>query len=247
MWFRITLALRWLVLVAALCAPPALLGYLAAGVWGAAVGTVAGFGVVFILSMISEQVIFRLHEASEEIPQGLTRSLKQVLLSERRNEASAPDIFVFPDPGPMALVARNPGSSGLILVSQGAVATLGERDLRELLLTSTQRSDQPWVPVATVAGVLALGLARAVPDGWLRVLQPQGAAAETDGDRGGLRLRVLPALGLLTVFPLIRFVLSVGGARTLPLRDSSRIAQGRGPRPWMRFRHPALSHLYLTP
>ncbi|MCC7440190.1 MAG: hypothetical protein IT285_01065 [Bdellovibrionales bacterium] len=244
MWFRLTVILRWLVLGAAVCTPPALLGLVAGGRWGAAIGALAGIAVLFTLAMISEQVVFNFHATSDELPPGLGRSYEQVLIQEGIPPRLAPGLHIFPDPSPLAVLARNPGSQGTLLVSQGAVSTLGERDLRDLLSACVRRVARPWVPLATLTAVLALALSRAAPEDWLRFLQPEVGPQESAG-ANRLSLRVNGALRLLVLYPFIRFTLRIGGASSVAVQGTGHSQVRKGYRPWVRVRHPALSHLYL--
>jgi heat shock protein HtpX len=243
---RIAITGKWLLLYLSLSLPFVGVGQVFGGPTGAALGFLLGAVAVFALSMLAEQIVLNAHRTLGEAPPGLMRTYLHV--AEKAHARRPPEIYVFPDPSPLALVARNPGSEGMILLSQGAVSAFNEVDLRDLLTGCLERMRSPRVPLATVSGVLALALVRFVPTDWLELFM----RADEEGGRTPIlashrdsSLAVTAALRLVLFLPLIRYFLYLGrGDRQTPEQWIG-FAARCGARHWFRIRHPALFHLYL--
>lgn len=167
---------------------------------------VAWVAILFFLTQL-EKLILRANPGFQAASEGLERILNTVTVDELGDlKLPVPRLYVFPEPTPYVLVARSLGGSGVVLLSQGLLAMLTEREIQSVLRQAALRSSSPGVIFQTFCAISVLTLKRFTPKDWSR-------------------LSPLSALRLAWFFPYLVFFQKLGEAKvslsTEVSRDSS--------------------------
>lgn len=198
--------------------PPAGIGALLPWGWKSAIGGAGlGFGLFLWTGFSIERIVRRAVGAFRAPPQGLLRTLERSL---ERAPFPAPQLLVYEDPSPNALILRSLrsgrswGGSGTLLVSQGLIQHLSEEELREVFKYSARLAIQPEALLRSYVAVAMCLLLRFAPDAWIKMVW---------AGRPGSRLR--RRTDRLTPASFLEFILVLPWVRGL-----HRIAGGRSPR-----------------
>ena len=186
---------------------PVLLGAAFSGGMGALVGLFLSLFVVAVVAMTSERIIVQAYSAHSRIPAGLGRSLDLVLGGTGR---TSPRILIYAEPYPNALVVRQLGGAGSILVSQGMVALLNDVELREVMKMCLVRLKEPTLVFQSLSSVFAMGVLSLIPSSWSQLV----FAGKLPGKTQTKELGPFSTLVFLILFPVVQFFLNTGGLRS---------------------------------
>jgi hypothetical protein len=110
----------------------------------------------------------------------------------------SPELYVFPDLAPQALVVKSLHGRGAILLSEGLLGLLTESELRELLINNVMRIRSPGMVFQSVCACIAHGVLALAPLKWQRIL-----------------IEAPPAGGTLTAVSGLWFLALISVARAL--------------------------------
>ena len=200
------------------------------GPWWAILGVIPAVVALSVAFLGAEGVVARAHGVPDETSATLGGTLARVLEERGVRGGSVPRVAVFPNPLPMALVARSARSAGTVLISEGAAIRLSETDLRRVLDACLDRAEAPGIVVTSACAVLSSWLLRFVPRGWVGTVL---GSTRTPGE-GEKALGTLGALVFLVIYPVFQALEKAGSRKSAPLEpleargatgslDSSRI------------------------
>ena len=178
-------------------------------------GFLAAVVLFVVVAVISEREMLARHPARPLDP-GMRRSLDRVLEEEFRHGENLPAFRVTVVSEPELLVIRSVGGKGLVLMSRGLVNGLDERRLRALISLSLREIENPSLPWASAAAVLAGRLIRLAPSRWVRTVRNRTTA------RGEMDLGVIKGAVFLVLYPWIRILEGLAGEFTTPAGAESR-------------------------
>ncbi len=161
---------RFPILVFLVCAPLAGVGFAVAQNPGAAAGTLTGLLALLTISFCSERVILRKFSGTRELPMGLAKSLEYGMAGLADLEELRPKLAVFPSSAPNAVVVRELGSPGTLLLSQGLLALLSEPELRSILRLCAVELRSPGIRIRSLSAVLALWVLELAPRNWVETI-----------------------------------------------------------------------------
>lgn len=193
------LLLRVLGLYIFLAVPLAFLGALIFGLKGILISLGFATFVLVLCSIGSEHGIVRTYGVQSSLSPGLKRTLELVAAQSRRK---APNLVVYADPSPNAMVVRSLGSKGTILISQGLASLLSEEELRAVLRWCIYRVQQPTLVLNSICSYFLLLVLFFAPKSWIDL----AFAGRTLSDDEEATLSARSAAGFLVVFPMIRYL-----------------------------------------
>lgn len=215
-----------------------------AAVWdlrGAGLGLLLTAGWLLSVASKAEELVLRELSGNTGIPDGLSRTFSLMIRDLRYGSgategAALPELAVYPDPLPNAVVVRSLGKPGLILLSEGLLRNGEEKELRAILRYGVLRSAAPdWV-FTSLCAVLAAKVFRKVPQEWARLFysgRESGAHQASHLEPGGFLLFSI-------FFPLLQLLLRSGGkglALTAKLLEAGAKASGRPQNPGLAVLH----------
>jgi len=195
----------------------------------AILGVIPATAALSVAFLGAEGIVARAHGVPDEASATLAGTLGRVL-EERSSSGPVPRVAVFPNPIPMALVARSARSVGTVLISEGAAVRLSETELRAVLDACLTRAAAPGIVVSSACAVLSAWLLRFVPRGWVgAVLGDARTSRERRHDLGASG-----AVAFLVAYPTYLALVGIGRQKSVPLEaldargatgslDSSRI------------------------
>lgn len=183
-------------------------GYFSSLVFGK-VGIWIGFllsGLSIALSLcLSEFVMIQVLGKSDRNFTGLYTSLDLVV---KELGGRVPRLIVFPDPIPEAFGLRSFFGRGTLLMSQGLVGLLDEKELRTVMKICVIRMRHPFVIFQGLCSVGLVLSTRLAPRSWVDLVFLKKPLASIQSHR----LNSLSALRFVLAFPVIRFFLIMGKA-----------------------------------
>lgn len=194
--------LRLIALLSWFAVLPAGIGFALAEWQGALAGFVVADFLLILAAVRSEQGLERRLNATAEVPSGLGISFAMAYreaVQDSGFELSRPRIAVFRDPVPAVLVVRGLGSSGVILLSQGLLGILDEKELRAVLRIALHRNEEPEWIFNCLCAYLGSALLGITPRSWRRIFF-QGEHGAEGGD-----VSVRATVALLILLPMIHF------------------------------------------
>ena len=180
------------------------------GLKGVLVGLVVVSFVLLLIAFGSEFGVTRAYRASCDVPIGLSRSFSGVL-KEFKNRKIDPRLLIFCDSVPRIISVRSLGGRGRLLISQGLLALMTERELISVLRMEVISISKRGAVTQSFCLILMLWLQRFWPSGWAEIL----LSKEFQQDNLKGKLTPLTPLGFLLLYPVIRLIFSFGGANAM--------------------------------
>ena len=185
---------------------PVLLGGAVFGSSGAFMGLILSLLVIVGVAMTSEKTIAQIYGAHSQIPGGLGRSL--TLISENEGRTS-PRLLIYSDSYPNALVVREIGGRGSILMSQGMIALLNAAELREIMKICLGRLKEPLLIFQSLSSVFAVGVLRLIPRSWAKLVYV-GQPGQLHDNKDKTELSPFSTFVFLILNPVVQFFLYTG-------------------------------------
>ncbi|MEO5969393.1 MAG: hypothetical protein ABIQ95_05660 [Bdellovibrionia bacterium] len=195
--------LRLLSLIVVVSFLPVLLGFAISESSGAFIGLIFSLLIIASVAMTSEKTISQIYGAHSRIPEGLEQTLNLVL--EGAGSLS-PRILIYSDSYPNALVVRQIGGRGSILMSQGMVALLNDMELREVMKMCLARLKERTLLFQSLSSVFAVGVFGLIPSAWSKLV----FIGQTPTKSEKTELGPFSTLVFLILFPIVQFFLYAG-------------------------------------
>lgn len=203
---RLIILVRLLGISIVLSAPFVLVGTLIYPGVGSLYGLALAGAMILGIAAFSERAMRRAYRANSTPPKGLQKTL-QMAAGKRKQ---LPLISVFADPVPNALVIRSLGGNGSLLLSQGLITLLNERELRAILELCLKRLDSTGITFQSFCKILAVWSLSFSPRPWVSLV----FSGRTLSLKEEKLLSPVSAIGFLILFPLARFLTKLGRSPT---------------------------------
>lgn len=187
-------------------------------------------GIVMVVLIVTAFLFFLLVSAEKwvsaifpiqrgPLPRGLQMTLHRVgEVSPALLEEDFPVVYLFHDPAPRIFLARSLGSKGIIFLSQGALVSFSEEELRAAMRDSIRTVRKAGLPVLSLLSILMLLLLKWVPKSWQYLITVLGTPVKNplftlDHFRVDRSRKLTPrqALQTLAILPFYRFLMRLAG------------------------------------
>jgi heat shock protein HtpX len=201
--YLLKILMRYLHLSIVVSFIPVLLGAAISGFHGMVLGLLFSWIVIVLIALTSEKILPQIFGAQSQVPAGLRRTLDCVL---KGTDFKRPRILIYADSYPNALVVRAITGRGSILVSQGMIALLSDRELREVMKLCLVRLGERTLVFQSLSSIFAICVLSLIPRSWSKLAfgrQISYSKKETE-------LGPFSTLVFLLLYPVVQFFLSVG-------------------------------------